>query len=94
MFPQLPRPSVPSSILPLPRNSSFERTACELPRRSLVNLTVYNTLGQEVATLVHGEEDLGHHEAMFNASGFSSGVYLYRLKAGEYASTKKMVVLK
>ena len=53
-----------------------------LPTRSYVTLTVYSTLGQRVATLFHGEQEAGYHEAVFDASGLASGMYLYRLQAG------------
>ena len=65
-----------------------------LPGRSNVVLTVYNTLGQQVATLVQGEQEAGFHEVQFDASGLSSGVYLYRLQAGDFISTKRMLILK
>jgi hypothetical protein len=55
-----------------------------LPHRSDVHLTVFNTLGQQVATLVQGEREEGYHEVQFDASELPSGVYLYRLQAGEY----------
>jgi len=65
-----------------------------LPSRSHVTLTVYNTLGQEVATLVQGEQEAGFHEAVFDASGLASGVYLYRLTAGSYVETRKLALVR
>ena len=65
-----------------------------LPSRSRVSLTIYSTLGQEVATLVQGEQEAGFHEARFDASGFSSGVYLYRLTAGSFVETRKLVLVR
>jgi hypothetical protein len=75
-----------------------------LPGSKLVNLTVYNSLGQEVSVLVNGELAAGHHSAEFSAKGGSasggnaynlpSGVYFYQLKAGEYTSVKKMILLR
>ncbi len=53
-----------------------------LPSRSHVTLTVFNTLGQQVATIVQGEQEAGFHEVRFDASHLASGVYLYRLTAG------------
>ena len=64
-----------------------------LPARSHVTLTVFNTLGQQVATLVEGEMEAGYHGASFDASGLASGVYLYRLWAGEFVQTRKLVLL-
>jgi hypothetical protein len=65
-----------------------------LPNRSYVTLTVYNTLGQQVAQLVNGEMDAGFHEVTFDGAELSSGVYFYRLKAGMYVETKKFVLTK
>jgi len=65
-----------------------------LPHKSAVQLTVYNTLGQQVATLVQGEEEPGYHEVKFDATKLSSGVYFYRLEAGNFVQTKKLVVLR
>jgi hypothetical protein len=59
-----------------------------------VKLTVYNVLGQEVATLVNGYKNAGSYAAQFNASKVSSGVYFYTLTAGSFTDVKKMVLLK
>ncbi len=59
-----------------------------------VNLAVYDHLGREVAVLIDGRMDAGDYDARFDASGLASGVYLYRLKAGAYAETKKMTILR
>jgi hypothetical protein len=64
-----------------------------LPSRSNVTLTVFNTLGQKVATLVAGEQEAGNHEVRFNGSSLASGMYLYRLQAGGFVQAKKFVVL-
>ncbi|MBI5473338.1 MAG: T9SS type A sorting domain-containing protein [Ignavibacteriae bacterium] len=65
-----------------------------LPAVTDVLLEVYNTLGQRVATLVDGKQGAGYHDVEFTASGIPSGVYYYRLKAGNEVSTRKMVVMK
>jgi hypothetical protein len=65
-----------------------------LPARSRVTLTVFNTLGQQVATLVEGEMEAGYHEAKFEASALASGMYLYRLAAGDYVQTRKALLLR
>ena len=65
-----------------------------LPQRSNVTLAVFNTLGQKVASLVQGEQEAGYHEVRFDASGLSSGVYLYSLTAGGFVRTMKLVILK
>jgi photosystem II stability/assembly factor-like uncharacterized protein len=65
-----------------------------LPRRSRVTLLVFNLLGQNVATLVEGEVEAGYHETVFDASRLASGVYFYRLQAGDFVETKRLMVLK
>jgi hypothetical protein len=65
-----------------------------LPARSYVVLTVYNALGQVAATLVQGEQAAGYHEVRFDASELPSGLYLYRLQAGPYVETRKLVLMK
>jgi hypothetical protein len=65
-----------------------------IPKQSQVSLKVFNLLGQEVATLVNGVLPVGHHTATFNASNLASGVYFYRIDAGSFSSTRKMLLLK
>jgi photosystem II stability/assembly factor-like uncharacterized protein len=65
-----------------------------LPQRSQVLLTVYNTLGQQVSTLVNETQEAGYHEVRFDGSGLASGVYFYRLQAGTYVDTKKLLLLR
>ncbi len=65
-----------------------------IANRSLVTLTVFNTLGQQVATLVNGSEDPGNYDVRFDATGLASGVYFYRLQAGSFVSTKKLLLLR
>ena len=64
-----------------------------LPVTSFVNLKVYNVLGQEVATLVNEEMKPGSYDVTWEASNLSSGVYFYRLAAGNFVNTKKLIVL-
>jgi hypothetical protein len=59
-----------------------------------VTLKVYNLLGQEVATLFEGPQTAGIHQARFDGTGLTSGVYFYRLTAGELSLAKKMVLVK
>jgi hypothetical protein len=64
-----------------------------LPHKSSVQLTVFNTLGQQVALLVQGEQEAGYHDVRFDGAGLSSGVYFYRLTAGSFVQTQKMVLI-
>ena len=75
-----------------------------IPKQSLVTLKIYDVLGREVATLANEEEPAGTYNVKFsskggsvsggNVSSLASGVYFYRLKAGNYVSTKKLILLK
>jgi len=66
----------------------------QLPTDARVILKIYDILGSEVATLVNEEQEAGYKEVKFNGSIFASGMYIYRLTAGKYVSTKKMMMLK
>ncbi len=70
------------------------RIVYSIPTQGFVNLTVYNTLGQEVATLVNNVVTAGQHTINFNATNLSSGIYFYRITAGNYVDVKKMNLLK
>jgi hypothetical protein len=65
-----------------------------LPARIEVTLKVYNLLGQEVASLVNGNQASGFHEVRFNAAGLASGLYIFRLQAGSAVRSGKMLLLK
>ncbi len=65
-----------------------------LPYGSRVNLTVYNTLGQKVASLIQAQQEAGSYELKFDGSALASGVYFYRLQAGMYVDTKKLLLMK
>jgi len=71
----------------------------DLPEPGLVNITIYDMLGREVKTLINQTEDAGYRSVIWNATNdygkpVSAGIYLYQIQAGEYISTKKMVLLK
>jgi subtilisin family serine protease len=66
----------------------------QLPAFSTVVLKVYDVLGREVATLVNEKKAAGKYSTTWNASSMSSGVYFYRLHAGAYRETKKLLILK
>jgi hypothetical protein len=63
-------------------------------QESNINLSIYNVLGEMVATLVNEQLKPGYYEYEFNAEQFSSGVYLYKIIAGNFVETKKMVLMK
>ncbi len=65
-----------------------------IPQTSDVNLTVYDMLGQKIETLLNKELSAGTYNVMFDASKFSSGIYFYTLKTGNYLMTKKMILLR
>jgi len=65
-----------------------------LPRRSAVTLIVYTILGQQVRILHDGEQEAGFHEITFDGKDLSSGVYFYRLKAGDLVETKKLMLIR
>ncbi len=65
-----------------------------LAKASNVRLVVYNTLGKEVATLANGEKAAGTYKAEFSSSNLPSGIYLYKLTAGNYSEVRKMILMK
>ncbi len=65
-----------------------------LPEQAEVTLKVYNLLGREISTLVSGRMNAGNHKIEFNASGLSTGLYFYRIQAGSFIQTKKMMLIK
>ncbi len=65
-----------------------------IPKKSTVTLKVYDILGKEAATLVQETKNAGKYSVQLNASSLSSGVYYYRLNAGDYSETRKLIVLR
>jgi photosystem II stability/assembly factor-like uncharacterized protein len=65
-----------------------------LAKESKVSLKVFNNLGEEVAELVNGNKSAGIYRINFNASNLASGIYYYRLEAGDFVQTRKMILLK
>jgi hypothetical protein len=78
-----PNPFNPSTII-----------SYSVPEIEIVTLKVYDVLGSEVATLVKREKPVGSYEVEIDASRLPSGIYFYRLLAGDFIETKKMVLLK
>ncbi|MFH0990667.1 MAG: T9SS type A sorting domain-containing protein, partial [bacterium] len=65
-----------------------------LPKDVKVTLDVYDLLGRKVASLVNAEQKAGYYSVVFQNRSFSSGVYIYRVAAGEYKASKKFVLIK
>jgi hypothetical protein len=78
---------------PNPFNPST-RISYSLPASSDVTLKIFNSLGEEVATLVNQKQEAGRYELNFNSTGLASGMYLYKIQAGSFTQTKKMILMK
>jgi hypothetical protein len=65
-----------------------------LPEAGHVKLAVYDLLGRQVALLVNGNREAGNHTATFDASNLASGLYIYRIEAGDFSAVSKMVLMK
>ncbi len=78
-----PNPFNPSTVI-----------SYQLPASSEVSLVVYDMLGREVQTLVNTRQAAGSYQVQFNAASLTSGVYFYRLQAGSFLETKKMLLVK
>ena len=76
---------------PFNPSTTFEYS---ITKSSHVVLEVFNVLGQSVARVVDGQLNAGSYRVTYDASHLSSGVYLYRLTAGDFVQTKKMVLMK
>jgi hypothetical protein len=83
LYQNYPNPFNPTSII-----------RYDLPKSSFVTLKVYDVLGTEVSTLVNERQEPGVHQMSWQASGFASGVYFYRLQAGSFVETKKLILLR
>lgn len=83
LFQNYPNPFNPSTVI-----------AFNLPTRSYVDIDIYNVLGQKVDRLVLGQLSAGINEVEYDASRLASGIYYYRLSAGDFSATKKMLLIK
>ena len=83
LFQNYPNPFNPSTVI-----------SYQLPLTTLVTLKVYDELGRLVGTLVDERQTAGAHSVTFNANRLASGVYFYRLTAGSFAQTKKLMLMK
>jgi len=83
LFPNYPNPFNGETRIPY-----------SIPSYQTVTLKVYDLLGKEVATLVNGVRPPGNNTAVWNSAGMASGVYFYRIQAGQYVATKKLILLR
>ncbi len=83
LFQNYPNPFNPSTVI-----------SYQLPVASHISLKLYDVLGKEIATLVNEEKLPGNYKVDFDASNLASGVYFYRLQAGDFVSTKKLMLIK
>ena len=90
---ELPTEYLLSQNYPNPFNST-SIIKFSIPKSSQVSLKIFNVLGSEIETLVDGEKSVGTYELNWNAAKLPSGVYFYRLQAGDFVQTKKMILLK
>lgn len=82
-----------SQTFPNPFNPSTS-ISYQIPEMNFVTIKIYDVLGNEIATLVNEEKPAGTYKITWNAEGLSSGIYFYRLQAGNFVATKKMILLK
>jgi len=83
LFQNYPNPFNPETVIKF-----------DLPESGMVSLKIYNTLGEEVATLVNEPMDAGSYSYQFNAKNLSSGVYLYKLSSDNFNQSYKMILMK
>ena len=83
LYANYPNPFNPSTMI-----------SYDVPKQSVVSLKVYDILGREITTLVDQKQNPGKYGVRFDASRLSSGVYLYRLQAGSFSQTKKLMLVK
>ncbi|MCC6395777.1 MAG: T9SS type A sorting domain-containing protein, partial [Bacteroidetes bacterium] len=82
-----------SQNYPNPFNPSTQ-IAFALPEAQTVRLSVFNSLGQQIATLADGTYQAGEYRVTFDATGLPSGMYFYRAEAGSFSAVRKMVLMK
>ncbi len=91
-------PHIPSSFIlnqnyPNPFNASTTINY-SLPKSGPVTIDIYDLLGRKVETLIQAEQPAGYHQVTWDASDVSSSLYFYRIQAGDYVETRKMVLIK
>ena len=90
---EIPTEFLLSQNFPNPFNPNT-KIKYSVPTSSQVTIKIFNTLGEELETLVNEEKSAGSYEIIWTSKQLPSGVYLYQLKAGNYINTKKMILLK
>ena len=65
-----------------------------IPQNNFVRITIYNLRGEKIKTLVNKNKIAGNYSIVFDGNNFSSGIYFYRIEAGNYSNTKKLVLMK
>jgi hypothetical protein len=91
--PELPREFTLSQNYPNPFNPTTT-IKYDLPIDAHVTLKLYDVLGREVLTLVNEQAKAGYHSTTLDASRLSSGVYFYRIQAGQFSQTKKLILVR
>jgi hypothetical protein len=82
-----------SQNYPNPFNPTTKITY-SVPVDGFVSISIFNILGEKVSTLVNANVKAGNYELTFDATGLASGMYIYRMEAGDFNSVKKMMILK
>ncbi|MHB1687480.1 MAG: T9SS type A sorting domain-containing protein [Ignavibacteriaceae bacterium] len=83
LFQNHPNPFNPSTVIKY-----------DISKESFVTLKVYDILGREVVSLINEEKQSGKYQVTFNANNLSSGIYFYRIKAGEFIQTERLILLR
>ncbi len=90
---ELPKEYSISQNYPNPFNP-ITKIKFALPQNAMTKIIIYDPLGREVQTLINNELRAGYHEINFDGGNFHSGVYFYRIQAGNFIQTKKMILMK
>jgi hypothetical protein len=91
LFPNYPNPFNPTTTIKYSIAAQKDKINSRLQQ---VTLTVYNSLGQKVATLINEKQEPGNYSVQFKAGNLPSGIYFYTLRAGNFVATKKMILMK
>jgi len=89
----IPKDFTLSQNYPNPFNP-ITKISFSIPSETDVTISIYDIRGRHIKTLVNEEKKAGYYDVNFNASDIASGIYFYKLKAGNFVLTKKMVIIK